>query len=133
MRAEIDIPNPQIKILPGMYAYGKVIVERPNVRALPKSALTYAGGKAFIWIYEDGKAKRTEVQTGVQSDKWVEVINRGIGRRFHGHEEWEPINGSEQVLMGPLLTTLTEGASVRIDHTPPEIEEEPLQRKDNTM
>ncbi|HEY7330982.1 MAG TPA: efflux RND transporter periplasmic adaptor subunit [Gemmataceae bacterium] len=133
MRAEIDIPNPQSKILPGMYAYGKVIVERPNVRALPKSALTYAGGKAFIWLYEDGKAKRTEVQTGVQSDKWVEVINRGIGRKFHGHEEWEPINGSEQVLMGPLLTTLTEGAPVRIDQSPPEIEEEPLQRKDNTM
>jgi HlyD family secretion protein len=133
MRAEIDIPNPQSKILPGMYAYGKVIVDRPNVRALPKSAITYAGGKAFLWLYEDGKAKRTEVQTGVQSDKWVEVVNRGIGRKFHGHEEWEPINGSEQVLIGHMLTTLTDGAPVRIDPTPPEIEEQPLQTQDNSM
>jgi HlyD family secretion protein len=133
MRAEIDLPNPDSKILPGMYAYGKVVVNRPEVRALPKSALTYAGGKAFIWLYEDGKSKRTEVQTGVQSKKWVEVVNRGAGRKFHGHEEWEPINGSEQVLIGPLLTTLTEGAPVRIDQAPPEIEEDPLQRKDNAM
>ncbi len=133
MRVEIDLPNPESKILPGMYAYGKVVVNRPDVRALPKSALTYAGGKAFIWLYEEGKAKRTEVQTGVQSDKWVEVVNRGTSRKFQGREEWEPINGSEQVLIGPMLTTLTEGAPVRIDPTPPEIEEEPLQRKDNAM
>jgi multidrug efflux pump subunit AcrA (membrane-fusion protein) len=133
IRVEIDLPNPESKILPGMYAYGKVVVNRPEVRALPKSALTYAGGKAFIWLYEDGKAKRTEVQTGVQSDKWVEVVNRGTNRKFHGHEEWEPINGSEQVLIGPMLTTLTEGAAVRIDSSPPEIEEEPMQRKDNAM
>src|SRR5262249_10071589 len=39
MRAEIDLPNPGGKILPGMYAYGKIVVERPDVRALPKSAL----------------------------------------------------------------------------------------------
>ncbi len=133
MRAEIDLPNPDSKILPGMYAYGKVVVERPDVRALPKTALTYAGGRAFIWLYEDGKAKRTEVQTGVTSDKWVEVINRGIGRKFHGHEEWEPINGSEKVLVGPMLTTLTEDAPVQIDESPPPIEEAPLQRKDNAM
>ena len=36
MRTEIDLPNPGSQILPGMYAYGKVVVERPNVRALPK-------------------------------------------------------------------------------------------------
>ncbi len=30
MRAEIDLPNPDSQILPGMYAYGKVVVERPT-------------------------------------------------------------------------------------------------------
>jgi HlyD family secretion protein len=133
MRAEIDLPNPDSKILPGMYAYGKVVVDRPDVRALPKSAFSYAGGKAYIWLYEDGKAKRTEVQTGVEGNKWVEVRNRGLGRTFHGHQEWLPINGSEQVLIGHMLSILTEGAEVRIDPTPPEIEDTPLQRKDNTM
>jgi HlyD family secretion protein len=132
MRCEIDLPNPESKILPGMYAYGKGVVERPKVRALPKSALIYSGGKAFVWLYEDGKAKRTEVQTGVTSGKWVEVINRGTNKKFHGREEWEPINGSEQVLIGNKILTLTEGAPVELDETPSPIEEESVQRKDNT-
>jgi HlyD family secretion protein len=133
LRAEIDLPNPQSQILPGMYAYGKVVVERPNVRALPRSALTYAGGKAFIWLYEDGRAKRTEIQTGVTSGKWIEVINRGTKKKFHGREEWEPINGSEQVLIGHMLSTLTEDAPVELDEMPGPMEEEPMQRKENTM
>ena len=78
MRAEIDLPNPGSQILPGMYAYGKVVVERPDVRALPKSALTHAGGKSFIWRYENGHAVRTEVQTGVSDGEWIEVTNRRI-------------------------------------------------------
>jgi HlyD family secretion protein len=127
LRVEIDLPNPEAKILPGMYAYGRVTVERPNVRALPKSALTYAGGKAFIWLYEDGKAKRPEVQTGVTSGKWIEVINRGTGTKFHGREEWERINGSEQVLIGHKLSTLTDDAHVELDETPGPIEEESMQ------
>ena len=36
LRAEIDLHNTDSQILPGMYAYGKVIIERPNVRALPR-------------------------------------------------------------------------------------------------
>ena len=36
MRAEIDLPNPGSQILPGMYAYGEIVVERPDVRALPE-------------------------------------------------------------------------------------------------
>jgi len=133
MRAEIDMPNPESKILPGMYAYGRVTVERPNVRALPKSALTYAGGKAFVWLYENGRAKRTEIQTGVTSGKWVEVLNRGTNKKFHGREEWEAIDGSEQVLIGNKISTLTEGAHVELDETPGPIEEESIQRKNNAM
>jgi hypothetical protein len=133
MRAEVDLPNPESKILPGMYAYGRVVVERPNVRALPRSALVYSGGMAFVWLYENGRAKRTEIQTGITSGKWIEVINRGTNKKFHGREEWEPINGSEQVLIGNMISTLTEDAAVQLDETPGPVEENSVQRKDNTM
>ena len=36
LRAEIDLPNPGSQLLPGMYAYAKVIIERPGVQALPR-------------------------------------------------------------------------------------------------
>ncbi len=45
LRAEIDLPNPDSQLLPGMYAYAKVIIERPGVRALPLAALTHTGEK----------------------------------------------------------------------------------------
>ncbi len=35
LRAEVDLPNPESQLLPGMYAYVKVIIERPDVQALP--------------------------------------------------------------------------------------------------
>src|SRR5262249_13986876 len=41
LRVEIDLPNSGSQLLPGMYAYVKVIIERPGVRALPMNALTY--------------------------------------------------------------------------------------------
>ena len=35
LRAEIDLTNPGSQLLPGIYAYVNVIIERPGVRALP--------------------------------------------------------------------------------------------------
>ena len=48
LRAEIDLPNPNSQLLPGMYAYAKVIIERPGVRALPLAALTHSGEKTLL-------------------------------------------------------------------------------------
>ncbi len=112
MRAEIDLPNPGGRILPGMYAYGKIIVERPNVLALPKSVLSHAGGKTFIWLYDSGRAKRTEIQTGAADGDWIEATNRRVESDNPYDENWTPMEGSEQVLFGKTLSTLSEGDRV---------------------
>jgi multidrug efflux pump subunit AcrA (membrane-fusion protein) len=114
MRAEIDMPNPASRILPGMYAYGEVVVERPNVLALPKSAITHAGGKSFIWRYADGHAERIEVELGTTDGEWIEVTNRYIQTKASGEEQWVPIETSDQVLTGSKLSILTDGAPVRL-------------------
>jgi hypothetical protein len=123
MRAEIDLSNPGGQVRPGMYAYGKVVVERPNVRALPKSAITHAGGKSFIWRYENGRAARTEVETGIEDGQWIEVTNRHTKSNSADEEHWAPIDGMEQVLSGSKLSTLTEGVPVRMDDSPAPIVE----------
>ena len=114
MRAEIDLPNPNGQFRPGMYAYGRVAIEQPHVLALPKAAFTHVGGKAFVWRYENGRAGRTEVQTGVKSGDWVEVTNRHTGTGSDDVESWVPMDTSERILMGAKLSTLTEGAPVRV-------------------
>jgi len=118
MRAEIDLSNPSSQIRPGMYAYGKVVVERPNVRALPKKVFTHAGGKSFIWRYEKGRAIRTEVETGIEEGEWIEVTNRHTRSKSSSRSDWTPFDGSEQVLSGAKLATLTEGARVKVEKTP---------------
>ena len=84
LRAEIDLPNPEGKLLPGMYAYGKVVIERPGVRSLPLDALVYSGEQTFCWIYEDGHAVRTEIRTGVSDGDWIEVTNRRVPSKLEG-------------------------------------------------
>ncbi len=125
MRAEIDLRNPGTEIRPGMYAYGKVLVERRNVRALPKSAFTFVGGKTFIWRYRDGRAVRTEVQTGVRDGQWIEVTNRHLESGPDQEERWTPLDVSERVLLGKKLSTLTEGSPVQVPDSPSPIEAKP--------
>ncbi|MGP0062046.1 MAG: efflux RND transporter periplasmic adaptor subunit [Isosphaeraceae bacterium] len=115
LRAEIDLPNTGSQILPGMYAYAEVIVERPGVRALPLAALTHRGDQASYWKYEDGKAVQTEIQTGVSDGEWIEVTHcRAPASRTTpaGKRPWTSIDGSEKVILGD-LSILTEGAPVR--------------------
>jgi multidrug efflux pump subunit AcrA (membrane-fusion protein) len=116
LRAEIDLTNPESRLLPGMYAYAEMLIERPGVRALPVKALTHRGDKAYYWRYENGKALRTEIQTGVSDGQWIEVTNRQrsrAGAEPTRRRSWTPIDGSEQVILGD-LSTLTEGARVRV-------------------
>ncbi len=124
LRAEVDLANPGSQILPGMYAYGNVHIERPGVRALPVSALMHIGDKTvlhigektFSWTYENGHAKRIEVQTGLSDGQWIEVTNRraaGSEAAATGDAPWTPIDGTEQVILGN-LSILAEGAAVQV-------------------
>ena len=125
MRAEIDLRNTDSQIRPGMFAYGKVRVARRNVRALPKAAFSYVGGKTFIWRYRNGHAVRTEVQTGIRDGDWIEVTNRHVEPANDDEERWIPLEASERILLGSKLSTLTEGAPVKLSETPLENEEAP--------
>ncbi len=101
LRAEVDLSNPESQLLPGMYAYVKVIIERPDVQALPLKALVHSGEQTFCWLYESGKAVRTEVETGVSDDKWIEVTNRRPPVPPEAPSDsvpWTPIDGTEQVI-----------------------------------
>ncbi len=114
LRAEIDLQNPGSRILPGMYAYGKVIIERPGVRALPVSATFTSAEKTFCFLYEKGHVVRTEIQTGISDGKFIEVTNRRLPPGPNGEDLWVPINGTEQVVTADDLMALNDGEAVRV-------------------
>jgi len=113
LRAEIDLPNPGSQLLPGMYAYAKVIVERSGLQALPVSAITHSGEKAYCWKYEDGHAVRSEIQTGISDGEWIEVTNVQIPKATEKNNPWVPIDGSEKVILGD-LSILADGMPVEV-------------------
>src|SRR6185437_16054965 len=117
-RAEIDLPNTDSQILPGMYAYCKVIIERPDVRAVPVESLVYSGGQTFVWLHENGKARRAEIETGIHDGRWMDVTSRRflVASDDGTETRWSAIDGSEQVILGD-LSILTDGGSVRVAPT----------------
>jgi HlyD family secretion protein len=113
LRAEIDLPNPGSQLLPGMYAYAKVTIERPGVRALPISALTYSGEQTFCWEYKNGNSVRTEVRTGASDGEWIEITNLQLPEAPKGTDPWVPVKGTEKVILGD-LSILADGGPVQI-------------------
>lgn len=114
LRAEIDFANVETEVLPGMYAYGKVVIERPNVLALPESAIVHRGDQTYYWSFEKGHAVLTEVETAVSDGEWVEVTNRHAKPKYPGEEPRSPIDGSELVIVGD-TSVLSEGCEVRLE------------------
>jgi HlyD family secretion protein len=119
LMAQVELPNPKGKFLPGMYAYGSVLIERPSVRAVPVSAVTQIGNQTYCYLALDGKAARTPVQTGVSDGTWVEVTGKLVRSSGSSEGTWEAFNGSEAVIYGD-LSLLVDGAPV--DVAPAQVE-----------
>ena len=113
LRAEIDLTNPLSELLPGMYAYANVIIERRGVPSLPTSAITHAGDKSFCWTYKGGHAERMEVRTGASDGNYIEITNLQAKKTTQSEPTWEPVTGSEQVIAGD-ISTLAEGEAVEV-------------------
>ncbi len=109
LRAEIDLPNKDARMRPGMYAFGEVEIVRRNSLAVPLEAVIEIGNQNTIYLYEDGKAVRTPVQTGINDNKYIEVFRKKVKDR------WEPFTGDEEVILGD-LPELRDGEKVRVVH-----------------
>ena len=97
-----------------------MVIERPGVWALPESALMHIektilhiGVKTFCWRYDNGRAHRIEVETGLSDGEWIEVTNCQAPGAPGGRDNWAPIDGSEQLILGD-LSILADGSPVKV-------------------
>jgi RND family efflux transporter MFP subunit len=76
MLAEIELPNPDGTLRPGMYANVRITVERkPEALVLPTDAVLFEKGRTSVFTVADNKAKRTTVKTGFNDNGWVEILD----------------------------------------------------------
>jgi RND family efflux transporter MFP subunit len=100
MRVEIDVPNKDFLIYPGMF--GRVTLEvdpHPMALVLPADAVTLQQDKAFVFIDVEGKAKKVSVTLGLESAGVWEIL--------------KGLSGSESVLL-PEGKPIVEGVAVRV-------------------
>ena len=98
---EINIPNTDSRIRPGMFARVNIDFGNVNRVVFPDQAVVKRSGSGdrFVYVYKDGKVSFNQVQLGRHIDKTYELIS--------GVE-----NGAEVVIAGQ--SRLKDGASVKI-------------------
>ena len=74
LRTEIDVPNPDGVLRPGMYVNATIVLDqRENVLALPASAIRRHEGEVSCFCVEDGKLVQKPLKVGLSDGTDVEI------------------------------------------------------------
>jgi RND family efflux transporter MFP subunit len=75
METEVDVANPQYQLVPGMYAYVNLAVERHSgVLLVPTQAISsQATNPTVMVVAEGGQLKEQKIQIGLESPTQIEV------------------------------------------------------------
>lgn len=101
LRIELDIPNPNHRLLAGMTAKVELDLRRfDGALTVPVSAVQVHGSSRHVFVVEGGKAKQRVVNTGLESPDWVQIL--------------DGLHGDERVVVAS-SETLTDGADVKVN------------------
>jgi len=100
MLVEIDLPNSDGLIRPGLYGQVRLTLEqRDGVLSLPAAAVQFGEGGAFVLIAAGDVARLTPVETGLNVGGWIEIV--------------AGLRGGERVVTGA-PAGLTDGTALRL-------------------
>jgi membrane fusion protein (multidrug efflux system) len=101
MQVEIDLPNDDGAIRPGLYGRARLSLERhAHALALPSTAVNLGDGAAHVFVSQGDSARRKDVTIGIVNGQWIEIAS--------GLDE------SDRVVVPATGTALTDGAQVRV-------------------
>jgi RND family efflux transporter MFP subunit len=77
MTAEVDVKNPQLTLIPGMYAQVLLdTAEAKNATAVPVAAIDGAGDNQRVFLVDSaGIVRARKVRTGLQSAQYVQILS----------------------------------------------------------
>jgi RND family efflux transporter MFP subunit len=98
MRIELDLPNPDHVLFPGMFARVQIGVERrPRAIVIPSKAVTVLQNHSFVFVNIAGTAKKIPVTVGTADGDWCEAASGLTG---------------DELIIVPDGKVLTEGMAV---------------------
>jgi multidrug efflux pump subunit AcrA (membrane-fusion protein) len=99
LRTEIDLPNSEGNLRPGMYAPARLIVEHPRTLTVPSSAVFHQDDQDWVIQVVRGNAVRTPVKLGLRAGNNIEVLRKQIFPVSVGEPTaWEDFTGWELVV-----------------------------------
>ena len=79
MLVEVDVPNEDFALYPGMYATARFTVAQPAGPArVPDDALIFRGGKVYVPVVHENRLTLSEISLGYDDGRMVEVTS-GVG------------------------------------------------------
>ncbi len=106
LRTEVDLPNPNSTIRPGMYVSTKLLVRLPEAWAVPVAAVGKINDQPVMYLIENGKA----VRVPVLMEKGDASVTQVIQYQRPGSAEWTAVTGEEKI--GLPAAALTDGQTV---------------------
>lgn len=114
VRVTVRLENPEARVLPGMHASVEIAGRRYADRTfVPRDAIVERDRRAVVFTFAPsdpadgtGRAEWTYVATGLESDRFVEILP----------DEGGDVPGAGAVVLVEGHTTLAHGARVRVDN-----------------
>jgi multidrug efflux pump subunit AcrA (membrane-fusion protein) len=77
MTTEVDVQNPQLTLIPGMYAQVTLRTEEAkNATAVPTDAVDGTGNDQRLFVVDSGGVVRIrKLRTGIQSPQYVQILS----------------------------------------------------------
>jgi len=98
MTVDVDIPNPDRALKGGMFARVELVADtHANALQIPIDAVTRLESDQYVYIVQDGKARKAPVTLGIQDRRMVEIT--------------EGLTGAEPVIVSG-KDLVTDGAAV---------------------
>jgi RND family efflux transporter MFP subunit len=110
LRAEIDLPNPEGILRPGMYASIRIKAVLAEAFVLPLGAIVRTPDGAFGFKIVDGKAQKVDLKIGRVEGEWVELLGT---REAGSTSDWKPIDTKDEFISAN-VATLSPGQPVGI-------------------
>ena len=106
LRTEVDLPNPDGKLRPGMYVSTKLTVELPAEWSVPASAIGKINDEPVMYLSEGGKAVRVVVQLHRGDAQFTQILRY----RRPNTTEWAAVTGEERIVS--LASAVSDGQTL---------------------
>lgn len=93
LRTEVDLPNSDGKLRPGMYVSAKLTVELPAEWSVPAAAIGKINDELVMYLAEGGKAVRVVAQLHRGDAQFTQVLRY----RRPNATEWTVVTGEERI------------------------------------